>query len=300
MKKIYFLTFLAMIYCAFGIDAQTIYSDPTPLQITSKDVKVYFNAEGTALAGLKATDGVYAHTGYNSGWSSAPTWGTNDSKYKLTYVEPDLWMLYIGDISEYYKVPANTTVTTLNFVFRNAGSSAQTGDLFLNVVEEGLQISLTSTANGNIIAGETGYVEFTVNTTEPAEITLAVDGKIIATGDNTTRLVKEYTFVDAGEHTVTATATADGETVYDSMIFHYLSASAQVNYPGGTPIMGPVANSDGSVTFCLGAPLKKHVVLVGSWNDYAYASEQVMNYQETENGKYFWIRKALCQHRALF
>ena len=288
MKKIYFTTLLAMVMCVLGSRAQTVYSDPTPLQQTSKDVKVYFNATGTPLAGLKATDEVYAHTGYNEGWSSAPTWGSNDTKYKLTYQAPDLWMLYIGNIVEYYNVPANTKVNTLNFVFRNSGSSSQTGDLFLDVVEDGLQISLSANANGNIITGETGFVKFTVNTTLEASITLAVDGENIASVANATQLVKDYTFVNPGEHTVVATATADGETVSDSMVFHYLSASVKEDYPGGVPVMGPVANSDGSVTFCFGAPLKEHVVLVGSWNDYAYTPDQVMKYQETETGKYFW------------
>ena len=288
MKKIYLTTLLATIFCVLGVSAQTIYSEPSPLQLSSKDVKVYFNAEGTPLAGLSATDKVYAHTGYNPGWSNAPTWGTNSEKYELTYQEPNLWMLYIGDISEYYGVPAGTTVTTLNFVFRNSASSAQTADLFLNVYEDGLQLSLTSDANGNIIAGETGYVKFTVNTTEPADITLTVDGETIGSATNSTSLVQEYTFVSPGEHVVTATASADGETVSESLNFHYLSASEAMDYPGGTPVMGPVENEDGSVTFCFGAPEKDHVVLVGSWNDYAYSPEQVMNYQDTENGRYFW------------
>ena len=288
MKKTYFTTLLALIFCVLGVKGQVLYSDPTPLQQDSKDVKIYFNAKGTALAGMSATTKLYAHTGYNPGWSAAPSWGTNTEKYQLTYVEPDLWMLYIGNIDEYYGVPAGTKVTQLNFVFRNEGGTSQTDDLFITVYDSGLQVSLTSDSNGNIIAGETGYVKFTVSTTEAADITLDVDGTIIANASNATSLEKDYTFVEAGEHKVTATAKAGSETVTESLVFHYLSASQQVNYPGGTPVMGPVANEDGSVTFCIGAPEKDHVVLIGSWNNYAYSPQQVMNYQETDNGKYFW------------
>ena len=277
-----------MIFCVLGISAQTVYSEPSPLQQGSKDVKIYFNATGTPLAGMKATDKVYAHTGYNAGWINAPSWPTNTDKYQLTYQAENLWMLYVGDINSYYGVPSGTKVTQLNFVFRDSSGNTKTEDLFLTVYDEGLQLNLTSDANGSIIAGETGYVKFSVSTTEPAEITLAVDNETIATASNATSLEKEYTFVNPGEHTVTATAKANGQTVSESLTFHYLSASAKVDYPGGTPVMGPVANDDGSVTFCFGAPEKDHVVLVGSWNNYAYDANQVMNYQETENGKYFW------------
>ncbi|MCH5242737.1 MAG: hypothetical protein J1F67_10020 [Muribaculaceae bacterium] len=291
MKKLYFTTLLIMMLCVLGVDAQMVYSVPSPLQQSSKDVKIYFNAAGTSLENQSASAKIYAHTGYEtakSKWNNAPNWGNNAEKYLLTNQGGTLWMLYIGDINTFYNVPSGTAVTGLDFVFRSENSSSQTEDLFLNVYDEGLQLNLTSDANGSIIAGETGYVKFTVSTTQAADITLSVDNETIATAANATSLEKEYTFVNPGEHTVTATAKAGDETATESLTFHYLSASAQVNYPGGNPVMGPVANADGSVTFCFGAPEKNHVVLVGSWNNYAYDPAQVMNYQETKNGKYFW------------
>ena len=97
MKKTYLLTLLVTLFCTLGMSAQMVYSDPSPLQQSSQGVSVYFNAAGTPLAGLEATSKVYAHTGYND-WVAAPTWGTNTEKYELTYVSPDLWKLYIGNI----------------------------------------------------------------------------------------------------------------------------------------------------------------------------------------------------------
>ena len=46
--------------------------------------------------------------------------------------------------------------------------------------------------------------------------------------------------------------------------------------------MGAVRNSDGTVTFCLGAPEKKSVIIVGEWTDYAISNECVMNYTDVE------------------
>ena len=287
----YLFPLILSLFCILGANSQTIYSEPTPLQENSKDIKIYFNAAGTPLEGQSATAKIYAHTGYDtatSKWNGAPTWGTNTDKYLLTNQGENLWMLYIGDIRDYYNVPVGTNVTGLDFVFRTSNNSPQTDDLFLTVYDQGLQISLTSSSKGNIIAGETGYVVFKVNTTEASDIVLTVDNETIATAQNTTYLEKEYTFTTPGEHLVVATASANGETVSEELTFYYLSASAQLDYPGGTPQMGPVKNADGSVTFCIGAPEKNHVVLMGSWNDFEYAPSQVMNYQETENGKYFW------------
>ena len=292
MIKTYITSLLAAICCIAGVNAQTVYSDPTPLQENSKDVKVYFNAAGTPLAGLKATDKVYAHTGCDLSngqtWQAAPTWGTNSAKYELTNQGENLWMLYIGDIRSYYGINSSANITRLDFVFRSSDSKTQTPDLFLDVKADGLQISLTSSASGSIITGETGYVKFNVNTTVPAEITLSIDGETIASASNANSLEKDYTFVDPGQHTVLAVAKADGETVEEKLTFHYLGASVKADYPGGIPLMGPVANPDGSVTFCIGAPGKDHMVLLGSWNNFTYAPEQVMSYQETDNGKYFW------------
>lgn len=65
-------------------------------------------------------------------------------------------------------------------------------------------------------------------------------------------------------------------------------SSTAKTYPGGSPEMGPVTNADGSVTFCLGAPDKTNVLLVGSWNNYAITSSQLMNYQDKDSIRYFW------------
>ena len=288
MRKIYWLTFLLIFTVLFEGKSQTIYSEPTPLQLSSEEVKIFFNAKGTPLEGLQPSDKVYAHTGWGTGWNSAPSWGTNVDKYLLTYVSENLWQLYIGDLRTYYNIPMSTNhVDVLNFVFRNANCDKQTADLKLNVYEEGLQIDLTSNAK-TIITPETAYVKFTVSVSQQADITLAVNGETIASAANTNKLEKEYLFPAEGDYSVTAIAEAGDESAKASMELCYLTDAVQAEYPGGVPKMGPVANADGSVTFCLGAIDKKNVLLVGSWNDYAYSNSQMMNYQDTENGRYFW------------
>ncbi|MDE6418318.1 MAG: hypothetical protein K2K49_03825, partial [Duncaniella sp.] len=59
-------------------------------------------------------------------------------------------------------------------------------------------------------------------------------------------------------------------------------------YPGGTPKMGAETNADGSVTFCIAAPDKKRVSILGSWNDYALTPSSQMNYHDFDGVRYFW------------
>lgn len=302
MKNLYLISLLLIIGFYQRVQAEGIYSDPVTIQENTKGIKVFFDASDSPLANKPATFKVYAHTGVYTNlspedWVYTTGWGTSSDtqKYQLTYQGPNLWMLYIEDIRDFYGIKnANEQVTSLNFVFKAAGTDGipQSSDLKLKVLDNGLQIQLRSDSNSEIITGETGYVTFTVNTTEPAAISLSVDGSSIASANNAMELEKDYTFTTPGEHTVTATATANGKTVSESMTYHYLRASSQMNYPGGTPKMGPVTNGNGVVTFCIGAPEKKHVVLVGSWNNYAYDTTQVMNYQDTETGRYFWVNVA--------
>lgn len=73
---------------------------------------------------------------------------------------------------------------------------------------------------------------------------------------------------------------ADGEApvVYN--------APVAKEYPGGTPKMGPVKNPDGTVTFCIAAPGKNKVNLVGSWLN--YRPEETTYYQDYKSNRYFW------------
>jgi len=70
---------------------------------------------------------------------------------------------------------------------------------------------------------------------------------------------------------------------------NFPTGSTAIPYPGGIPKMGTTVNTDGSVTFCLGAPNKSTSLLVGSWNNYSLDPKQVMNYQDYNGFRYFWV-----------
>ncbi len=299
MMKTYLLTLLLAVASVLGLHAQ-VTSQPSPLQEDSQDVRIYFHADqgNKGMMGLPASAQVYAHTGAclsnGQNWVNAPNWNVNDDKYKMTYVSENLWELYIGDIRTFYGItdPA-VNVTRLAFVFRTGdrtkeGKAEGGADIFLNVVDAGLQIIIEPSITGSMIIPSTANVTFNVGTTKAADITLSINGNQQGAISNAKLLTVNYTFPGPGEYEVKASATAAGETVTSTLNYTYVNESSAANYPGGTPKMGPVKNADGSVTFCLGAPGKSNVVLYGAWNNYATTDAQVMKYQDVDGLRYFW------------
>lgn len=199
--------------------AQAVSTTPVILTANDDKVTVTFHADGgnRALMGTPENEPVYAHTGLitssskdNSDWKYAPTWGTNDSKYRMTYAGTDTWTLEIPSIRSFYGVSDPTEkIEAMMFVFRNATGSIS---------------AMTSTG-----------------------------------GDIMVEVFPEGT-----------------------------PESKAVDYPGGIPRMGTVTNTDGSVTFCLGAPDKSNVAIAGSWNNYTPGAADVMNYQDYNGFRYFW------------
>lgn len=59
-----------------------------------------------------------------------------------------------------------------------------------------------------------------------------------------------------------------------------------MDYPGGIPQMGPVRTSDGKTLFCLAAPDKNKVNLIGSWIDYHPVENTY--FQDYNGVRYFW------------
>lgn len=91
-----------------------------------------------------------------------------------------------------------------------------------------------------------------------------------------------------------AKSTREGKTVAWGDVFVTLLPSVfpecrEAGFPGGTPRQGVTANADGSATICLCATGKDNVLLIGSWNDYALVPEQMMNYQNYDGQRYYWL-----------
>lgn len=302
MKSYITLLFMALV-CVLGAKgADVVTSEPSPLQMSSRNVVVYFHADmgNKGLKGQPASAQLYAHTGVitslsssNSDWKHASSWNKNEPKFKLEYVSPDLWKLSIGDIRTFYAIQDDEQVKKLAFVFRTAdcsleGKDTGNADIFLDVVEEGYQVALFSDLDGTFVDDAHKTVNFKVTATAPSTLSLSVNGTPVKSADAVTSLEVPYTFTERGNYTVVAKGVNGDRSHSVEEVYCFPPSSQQATYPGGVPRQGAVRHSDGTVTFCLAAPGKTNVMLIPSWDNYKAMEKNVMNYQDYEGQRYFF------------
>ncbi len=299
MKRIFYLWVAMFAIATLSSVAQVFTSTPSPLQNNAGDVVITFHADKSgvaALTGLPSSTPLYAHIGVYttkspSTWAHVVTdWGVNKDVNKFKYISPDTYELSLGNLRSYFGITdPSEVITKVCVIARTASGNAQTKDCFIDVVPDGFQMSLTADCENTVINQAT-TIRFTVSSTVPADLSLTIDNMPVASAKGATSLVKEYAFNDAGKSwVVKATAVNGSETIEKTIEIVYPLSSPQKNYPGGVPVQGAVKNTDGTVTFCLAAPGKSSVMLVGSWDDYQALNKNVMNYQDYKDVRYFWI-----------
>lgn len=303
MKK--FLLALAAIFClSLSTFAQVVTTEPAVVQEDTQDLWIFFHADqgNGGLKDLPPTAKVYAHTGVltsksgsDSDWKYAPTWLDNSDKYMLEYVSENLWRLYIGNIRTYYNISdPNEMVNKLAFVFRDAGGTREGktssgGDIFVDVVESGLQLIVNYGIEGTVVTADNSTLNIKAATTQPADITLMIGQDEVKTVTNAKELTYTYTLPEPGGYIFTVKAKNENGEKMSMTRIYYAQGSPEAPYPGEKIKFGAVENPDGTVTFCVAAPGKQGVNIVGSWDDYQVSDSNLMNRCEDENGRYFWL-----------
>lgn len=271
------------------------------LPVDGKPVRIVFDAsQGTA--GLKDYTGeVYAHTGVitdkstsGSDWKYAPAWGDNSARYKLTRLTPNTYELQISpDIRSWYNVPAGEKILKMAFVFRSGvykpgtnqyyeGKATGGLDIFVNVYEEGLYVSLTSPGKEAIVNKDNSFT-IAANSSYDAALKLRSGTLQLAAATGKTISV-QHAFSESGWKWIVAEASANGQTAKDSVrVF--------VKEPVVTQIM-PAAyrrginyTGDHSAALVLWAPFKQHVFVVGDFNGWELSN----SFQMKKEGDFFWI-----------
>lgn len=271
------------------------------LPVSSKPVKIVFDATQGA-AGLKDYTGdVYAHTGVitdkstgGSDWKYAPDWGDNSARYKLTRLTANTYELQISpDIRSWYNVPAGEKILKMAFVFRSGvykpgtsqyyeGKAAGGLDIFVNVYEEGLFVSVTSPIKESIVNKEEAFA-ITANASLDASLILRSGNIQLAAATGKTISV-QHSFSESGWKWIVAEASANGQTAKDSVrIFvkePVVTQTMPVAYRRGINYTG-----DQSAALVLWAPFKQHVFVLGDFNNW----EMSNSYQMKKDGDYFWL-----------
>ncbi|MEA4936613.1 MAG: alpha-amylase family glycosyl hydrolase [Paludibacter sp.] len=283
--------------------AQIIVTNPAFItkDYTGQIEIIYDATKGTAgLKDYTGTDGIYAHTGVittasvtDKDWKHAPTWGDNAAKYKMTSLGNNKWKLIITpNMTGYYSLTAGEVVNKLAFVFRNGtptgtiykeGKDVGGTDIFVPLYDAGLNVAFTSpTTNQSVTAGSS--VSFVVTSSLTADLSLSVNGTVIASKTATTTLSYPYQFITPNDYLVVAVATTGSTTVYDTLRVNVPSAVVSEVRPSGVK-NGINYNSDTSVTLVLHAPSKSNVFVIGEFNDWS----KMNTYQMKKDGEYWWL-----------
>jgi hypothetical protein len=294
MKKLYtyLLSFLLLIP-SIGI-GQIIISDPT-FPTEDKSVTLIFDASLGTAGLLDYTGDVYAHTGVitdkstsSSDWKYAPTWGDNNTKYKLTSLGNNKWQISITpNIRDYYGVPSGEKILKMAFVFRSAdttieGKNDGGTDIFVDLSEGGLNVEFARPLD-NSIFDKNASVLITANSSASDNLELFIDGASIAS-TTTTQLEFSYTPNAAGNYQLIAVATASGKEASDTVNIVLKEDTPIATKPSGLKDgINYIDNT--SVSLLLYAPNKEYVFAIGDFNNWEFDN----NYQMKKDGDYFWI-----------
>ncbi|WP_205461712.1 alpha-amylase family glycosyl hydrolase [Mangrovibacterium lignilyticum] len=282
MMKCFLPLFFLLIFQLSQAQTKTNPAFPT----ATGEVTVNFNSAESSLGYF--TGDLYAHTGVkiegNDSWQHViGTWGDNSTQPKLTNLGNGKYALTItSDINTYYSVPTTETVTQLAFVFRSADGSAQTTDIFINVYQSSMAVSLTS-PSGQQFFHENETLTISAIASDDADLTLKRDEKLLSSNSGSS-ISSTTTLTDTGWQWLIASATLNEQTVYDSLHI-FVSPETPTAAKPATYKQGINYISDTEVGLVLLAPNKSDVYLLSDLNNW----EADPAYQLKKDGDYFWI-----------
>jgi glycosidase len=272
-------------------NAQVITTDP-PFPTPDEPVTITFDATqgGAALAGYSGD--VYAHTGLilegNPAWQLViGDWNNNTNQPKLTRIAPDRYTLDITpSIRQFYSASSQDEIQKMAFVFRAATGAPQTEDLFVDVYQTGLNVSIQNPPNGTIIGlNETLTIEAAASEADSmflflnSDLLIAIEGNYIG---------YELFADDPGSQWIKVEAKLNGSIASDSVYFFTRGDVTIADLPAG------VANGinyidDNTVTLVLHDPpaLKQYAFAIGDFNTWMVHEDYYMN--RTPDGTRYWI-----------
>lgn len=302
MKKLSTLL-IFLLSMASVLHAQLIVVEPAFPTDVDEVVLTFNAAEGNGgLAGY--TGDVYAHTGVitsnstgSSDWKYVVSgWGVNIPKAKLTRIGTDLYTLSITpSIREYYGVPAGEQIQKMAFVFRSAtqvggswleGKTAENGDIFYDVYEAGLNVSIIQPEQKQLLVEPGEMIPVTVASSFADSTVLTLNDSRIA---QTTTNELNYTInaAQAGQFFVKAFAYADTEVAVDSFMYFVRPAVVVESLPDGIND-GINYLDESTVVLSLLAPFKNYAFVIGEFNNWSLDESNYM--KRTPDGQRYWVQ----------
>ena len=286
-----------MLFCLAGLaQAQVISVTPVFPQASDSVEIIYDATQGNGA--LNNISPVYAHTGVITNLSATPTtwryvkgnWGTADPTVAMTSLGNNRWRIKYH-LRNFYGVPAGETILAMAFVFRNTagtsvGRNTDGSDIFYTVYSNSqLNVSITSPAASSQVAIQGSNITVTASASDTANMTLTDNGSQVFSGNNITTFTHPLTAGGPGTHTVIASATANGNTVRDTIYYTVSPALTVAPLPAGTQLGLTRVNAT-TMRLCLDAPGKSNVYILSDLTDYLPDTAFFM--RRTPDGNTFW------------
>ena len=295
MIKDYVIIVCVLLLQATRGQSQTLYSEPA-IPLANQPVNVFVNTVGTDLEDY--TGDVYTHTGVilegSSDWQHViGQWGNNTTQPQLESLGNHLYKLAISpSILDFYSVGETENVVKMAFVFRSADAATQTADLFLDVFEEGLNVSLVSPSGNTSFVSVNETIAVEAEGTLATSISLYVDNDFVTSQDGNS-FAYNFPVPDMPNslHSLKVVATDGSNTQADSAAFYIRGPVEIAALPQGVED-GLNRIDDETITFVLHAPYKNSVFLLGDFNDWQVRPEYKLKRTHADPQDYdnrYWV-----------
>jgi 1,4-alpha-glucan branching enzyme len=289
------ITSFFLIIIGEKLNAQVVSPDPT-FPSLQDNITLTFDATlgNKGLQGFQGT--VYAHTGLiteqstsGSDWKYVQgTWGTNNAPI-MTKISENKYTLNIGDIYSFYGAPKTEKILQIAILFRSengetTGRNTGGSDIFINLYDDGFYTQLASPTSNTIY--ELGNnIELKGFASSSATMKLFVNGTKVKEeiGDS---IVYAYQPPTDGDYEVVLTAQNGSDLVHDTVNFIVFNGPEKSDLPISTKL-GIVKVSPTSLLLSLFAPNKKHVHVIGDFNQWDLKSDYSMKL-DSDNSTW-WI-----------
>lgn len=205
----------------------------------------------------------------------------------LTRVGDNRWSIKLTP-SKYLSISAGKTLRWMGVLVKNASGSAQTEDFLFDLYAANqLFVRFKTPTQKSFFVDANTPLPVQVSASSKAQLTLTLDGKVVASANDTTLSTTISTGNSTSQkHTVRATATANNQEVTDEFSFTVNPAPLVASLPSGLRT-GINYTSASSATLVFFAPEKKFIYVLGDFNDWESKPEFLMN--RTPDGQAYWL-----------
>ena len=273
-------------------EGQMVTTDPA-VPVLGKVIKIYYDTSKDPGELNNFTGDIYVHTGLiiegSALWQKViGTWANNSTQPKLNYLGNYRYELVISpNIESFYNVLPGEKVKKIALVFRNSTGSKQTRpDIFIDVFEQGLNVTFTLPERYSFVAEPSTEVQLSASATNADSVSLYVNGKYKKGGKTPDLITDTVTLDEYGGYWFRAVAWDLPAFAADSFFVFVRSPLTVEAVPAGMKD-GINYTGNNSVTLVLHAPYKEYAFAVGDFNDWLACEEGYM--KTTPDRERYWL-----------